>query len=61
MKTVNKKINEIASKHITAVKLRGETLKQKYNDSDDFVEVSVWALENALKEAYQLGLKEGKI
>lgn len=39
---------------------RVETLKQRYSDSLDFPEVSVWGLEAALKKAYQLGLEEGR-
>ena len=30
------------------------------NDSEDFPEISVWAIQRMLDEAYQLGLKDGK-
>jgi DNA relaxase NicK len=32
-----------------------ETLEQRWSDSWDFYEVSVWALEEALKRAYEAG------
>lgn len=30
------------------------------DDSLDFIDVSVWGLEEAMKKAYELGLTEGK-
>lgn len=55
-KTLMKKLTEIAKEHLVGV----ETLEQRFSDSLDFHEVSVWSLEEALKAAYELGLKEGR-
>lgn len=48
----NKQIEKIA-KEI----LRLETIETRNSDSLDFPEVSVWALKEALKAAYELGKK----
>ena len=53
------KLLKIAMNHSCKVKERG-SLDTKYNDDEDFIELSVWGLKRALKEAYELGLKEGK-
>ena len=45
---------EIAKKHSYAIEERGDLEKRK-NDSEDFLEVSVWSLKKMLKEAYELG------
>lgn len=45
---------EIAKRHIYEVKRRGD-LESRGADSEDFVEASVWAIEDMLLEAYQLG------
>ena len=55
---MNEKLLEIAIEHFPAVEERGN-LETKNNDHDDFFEVSVWSLKAALKEAYELGKKEG--
>ena len=52
--TINKLINGIAAKHLIAVEERGG-LETRH--SEDFIEVSVWGLEAALKEAYEAGRK----
>lgn len=44
---------EIARRHLFV-----GTLEERKSDDLDFHEVSVWGIEAALKEAYQLGLKE---
>ena len=43
----------IARKHLSI-----ETLVTRKSDSLDFHTVSVWAIETALREAYQLGLRD---
>lgn len=45
---------EVAKKHMYEVQRRGN-LESRGADSEDFIEVSVWSLEAALLEAYQLG------
>ena len=45
---------EIAKKHSCAIEERGD-LEKRNNDSEDFLEVSVWSLKEMLKEAYELG------
>jgi hypothetical protein len=52
-----KKLTKIANKHILELKDR-KSLKAYYSDADDFFETSVWSLEAALKEAYELGKNE---
>ena len=54
--TINKLINGIAAKHLIAVEERGG-LETRHSDSEDFIEVSVWGVEAALKEAYEAGRK----
>jgi hypothetical protein len=48
-----KELLEIAKKAIYAEE-RG-SLEAKGNDSEDFIETSVWSLAEALKEAYLFG------
>ena len=45
---------EIAKKHSCAIEERGD-LEKRNNDSEDFLEVSIWSLKEMLKEAYELG------
>ena len=47
-------ILEVAKKAIYAVETRGD-LEQRGNDEDDFIEVGVYSLEQALHRAYELG------
>ena len=53
---IDKKVYEIAAKHLIAVQERGD-LAPHHSDGEDFIEVSVWGLEAALKEAYEAGRK----
>ena len=53
---IDKQIFGIAAKHLIAVEERGG-LETRHSDSEDFIEVSVWGLEAALKEAYEAGRK----
>lgn len=55
-KKLNQELTNIAKEHIIGF----ETFEQRWSDSLDFIETSVWSLEAALKEAYELGLKEGR-
>lgn len=52
------KLTKIASNNIPELEGRKD-LKAHQNDSEDFFETSVWSLEAALIEAYELGKKEG--
>ena len=53
---VEKKAYEIAAKHLIQVEERGD-LETRHSDSEDFIEIPVWGLEAALKEAYEAGRK----
>ena len=52
--TLDRKLTAIAERHVPQLERRG-SLEQRYNDSEDFFETSVWALKDMLKEAYDLG------
>ena len=52
--TLDKKLLTIAERHVPQLKGRG-SLEQRFKDSEDFFETSVWALKDMLKEAYDLG------
>ena len=53
-KEEEKALLEIAKRLMAAVDSRGD-LEARDNDSEDFIEVSVWSLKKTLEEAYQLG------
>lgn len=53
---IDKQLFEIAAKHLITVQERGD-LEARHCDSEDFIEVSVWGLEAALKDAYEAGRK----
>jgi hypothetical protein len=53
---IDKKLFEIAAKHLITVQERGD-LETRHSDSEDFIEVSVGGLEAALKDAYEAGRK----
>lgn len=56
-KKAQRKVLEVAKKHVYSVKERGD-LETRYHDAEDFIDISVWCLKAALEEAYELGLKE---
>jgi len=62
MKGLSKKEMEklvgIAKKHMYPVESRGD-LETRGNDSEDFLDVSVWGIKAALEEAYRLGRENG--
>lgn len=49
-----KKLLAIAKKHSYSIEERGD-LEQRWNDSEDFIEMAVWNIEAMLEEAYRLG------
>jgi hypothetical protein len=51
--SVSTEVAEIAKKHLNI-----ETLETRKSDSLDFHDVAVWALKDALQEAYGDGLRE---
>lgn len=53
---IDKQLFDIAAKHLITVQERGD-LEARHCDSEDFIEVSVWGLEAALKDAYEAGRK----
>ena len=52
-------ILEIARRNLPAMEQRGD-FETRMNDTEDFLEVSVWSLRAALEEAYELGRAAGK-
>ena len=58
-KKEQRKVLGIAKKFIYGVKERGD-LEQRFRDSDDFLDVAVWSLREALEEAYTLSKKEAQ-
>lgn len=53
-KATEKKLLQIAKQYSASVKQRGD-LKERKNDADDFIDISVWGLEQMLQKAYALG------
>ena len=53
-KKEQKLLYKIASKHNDAIRERGD-LERRWSDSEDFIELSVWSIEEMLKEVYDLG------
>jgi len=51
---IDRKLVQIASKHLIAVAERGD-LETRHSDEEDFFEVSVWDLKATLKAAYDAG------
>lgn len=54
LKKENLQLLEIAKKNSYAVENRGD-LEKRNNDSEDFLDISVWSLKEMLREAYGLG------
>ena len=50
---IDQLLTEIAKKHLSL-----ETLETRKSDSLDFHDVAVWAIKDALKEAYEAGVKK---
>ena len=46
--------------NIVTVRMRGGTLEARYNDEEDFLDVSVCELETALRKAYEAGRAAAK-
>ena len=58
-KKEQRKVLEIAKRVVYRVKERGD-LETRYRDSDDFLDIAVWTLREAMEEAYALGKEDGK-
>lgn len=56
---MKKQLVEIAKKHSYSIETRGD-LESRYNDDEDFIEVSVWSIQAMLEDAYELGRKDSK-
>ena len=59
MKVSKRKIYNIAKKHIYGLLERGD-LKAHNSDHEDFLDIAVWSLEEALIAAYEQGRKDGQ-
>ena len=57
-KTTEEELLKIAKRYSAEVEARGD-LKRRYSDSEDFIDISVWGLEQMLQQAFKLG-KEAK-
>lgn len=57
-KATEKELLKIAKRYSVTVEQRGD-LKVRGNDGEDFIDISVWGLEQMLQQAYKLG-KEAK-
>lgn len=53
-----KELLKIAMENSVVVEERGD-LERRWNDEEDFLDISVWGLKVMLEQAYQLG-REGK-
>ena len=58
-KTTEKELLKIAKMYSSTVRERGD-LEERNNDSEDFIDVSVWGVKKMLEQAYALGAKAGK-
>lgn len=58
-KKIEKQLLNIAKENSVVIEERGD-LARRWNDSEDFIEVSVWGIEAMLKQAYELGRKAAK-
>ena len=58
-KKEQRKVLEIAKRVVYGVKERGD-LEQRFRDSDDFLDIAVWTLREAMEEAYALGKEDGR-
>lgn len=52
---IAKTIDSIARTHFHQLRGRKDPLKAQNSDSADFLETAVWAIRDALEEAYQCG------
>ena len=59
MKVSKRKIYNIAKKHIYGLPERGD-LKAHNSDREDFLDIAVWSIEEALIAAYEQGRKYGQ-
>lgn len=58
-KKIEKQLLNIAKENSVTIEERGD-LKRRWNDSEDFIEVPVWGIEEMLKQAYELGMKAAR-
>lgn len=58
-KKIENELLKIAKENSVVIDERGD-LKRRYIDSEDFIEVPVWGIEEMLKQAYELGKKAAK-
>ena len=57
-KTTEKELLKIAKIYSATIRERGD-LEERNSDSEDFIDISVWGLEQMLQQAFKLG-KEAK-
>lgn len=56
---MKKELLKITKESSYAVKVRGG-LERRYNDGEDFLDISVWSLKEMLEKGYELGKQVGK-
>lgn len=59
MKVSKRKIYNVAKNYIVQLPERGD-LKAHNSDREDFLDIAVWCLEDALIAAYEAGRKDGQ-
>lgn len=60
-KTLEDKLLKIAQQTIFIFNQGNrDSLESKRNDDDDFIEVAIWELREALETAYKTGYKDGQ-
>ena len=59
MKVSKRKIYNVAKNYIVQLPERGD-LKAHNSDREDFLDIAVWCLEDALIAAYEVGRKDGQ-
>ena len=57
-KKLERALTEIAIKNICPVERRG-SLETRWIDEEDFLDIAVWELREALLAAYELGRRDG--
>lgn len=58
-KKEQRKVLEIAKRVVYGVKERGD-LETRHSDGEDFLDIAVWTLREAMEEAYALGKEDGR-
>lgn len=58
-KKEQEQILEVAKQHIFQIADRGD-METRHSDGEDFMDIAVWCLKDALEAAYKLGRNNGQ-